>query len=172
MYKAIAASTQRAGPAPATAPLPADGARDDSDTESDADSDTDSDSEDVPGDAPPAGDDADGVGQAETVQAVVAAGGNGGGGSGHRRRGTVPLMQGDLTAADARGYLPRVANTTIEKDTRYHYRWRAYYPKPGRSHVSRAISVSSDRDAMLYCIRTVWEWHTAATEEECPWILE
>ena len=81
-------------------------------------------------------------------------------------------MQGDLTAADARGYLPRVANTTIKKDTRYHNRWRAYYPKPGQSHVSRAISVSSDRDAMLYCLRRVWEWHTEATQEECPWILE
>ena len=81
-------------------------------------------------------------------------------------------MQGDLTAADARGYLPRVENTTIKKDTSYAYRWFAHYPRLGHSHVSRAISVSSDRDAMLYCIRTVWEWHTAATEEECPWILE
>ena len=81
-------------------------------------------------------------------------------------------MQGDLTAADAKGYLPLVAKTTIQKDTRYQNRWRAYYPKPGRSHVSRAISVSSDRDAMLYCLRRVWEWHTEATQEECPWILE
>ena len=46
-------------------------ARADSDSDSDMDSDSDPDSENVPGDAPPAGDDADGVGQADTVQAVA-----------------------------------------------------------------------------------------------------
>ena len=81
-------------------------------------------------------------------------------------------MQGDLTSADARGYLPQVANTTIQRDSRNKCRWRAYYPKPGQSYVSRAMSVSTDRDAMLDCLRRVWEWHTEATEEECPWILE
>ena len=82
-------------------------------------------------------------------------------------------MQGDLTAAVARGYLPVVAKTFITNVINgYHNRWRAYYPKPGQSHVGRAMSVSTDRDAMLYCLRRVWEWHTEATEEECPWILE
>ena len=100
----------------------------------------------------------------DSDRTLVAAGGNG--------RRTMPLMQGDLTAAVARGYMPAVADTSLQKDTGCDYRWRAYYPRLGHSHVFQAFSVSSDRDAMLYCIRTVWEWHTAATGEECPWILE
>lgn len=83
------------------------------------------------------------------------------------------IVEGQLSSEHARQYLPDVRGCTIHKDVRLHMRWCATYPKklPPRS-ATNAFGVMGDREAMMYCLRWVWQEHTAATAEECPYNLE
>lgn len=70
-------------------------------------------------------------------------------------------------------YIPQVTGCSIYKDTKLHMRWSASYPTASPPHsTSQAFGVSSDRDAMLHCLRWLWTQHAAHGGGECPFALE
>ena len=82
-------------------------------------------------------------------------------------------IEGDLDAEQARLLLPQVKGCTAYKDVSFHLRWKMTYPRESPPfQVTQAFGVSSDRGAMLFCLRRVWEWHLEKEGEMCPWMLE
>ena len=50
-------------------------------------------------------------------------------------------------------------------------RWKGEYPRappPLATFVTQSFGVSSDRDALIHVLRTLWTWHTDLTGEGCP----
>jgi hypothetical protein len=84
-----------------------------------------------------------------------------------------PAIEGALDVEQARLLLPQVKGCTAYKDVSFHYRWKMTYPRESPPfQVTQAFGVSSDRGAMLFCLRRVWEWHLEQEGEMCPWMLE
>jgi hypothetical protein len=82
-------------------------------------------------------------------------------------------IEGSLDAEQARLLLPQVKGCTAYKDVSFHYRWKMTYPRETPPfQVTQAFGVSSDREAMLFCLRRIWEWHLELEGEMCPWMLE
>lgn len=82
-------------------------------------------------------------------------------------------VQGELTKEAAASYIPQVKGCSIYKDTKLHMRWVCSYPTPSPPHsTSQAFGVSSDKAAMLHCIKWLWAQHVANGGEECPYLLD
>ena len=73
-------------------------------------------------------------------------------------------MDCELTALQARPFLPPVAKCRIARDDTLHKRWKVMYPNPapGPYMTSQAFGVSSCKRALWFCICWAWDQHSKA----------
>ena len=113
--------------------------------------------------------------RAASNRAAGVGGGRGGGGGGGRqpqRPLLLPvIVRDDLTAAYGNRYVPLIHGCRVIKDTSFHYRWQGEYPRPAplTRYCGQGFNVSSDRDALIFCLHQLWRWHFEATGQDCPY---
>ena len=77
-----------------------------------------------------------------------------------------------LIVEKAKRYLPiTVPAIKVEKDEHFHKRWKFEYPRkaPLKRVSSQAFRVSSDKEALIFCLLEIWSWHEEANpHDKCP----
>ena len=73
------------------------------------------------------------------------------------------------TQDDAKAFLPVAKGCTITTDVNLHMRWKVYYPRTRSPFSMSCASGSSQNEALLACLRWVWEQHVAHGGSACPW---
>lgn len=78
---------------------------------------------------------------------------------------------GGLSSSEAQQFKPQVVGCSLYKDTALHMRWSARYPReepPYSCTKAWTTTGLTDRQAMCFCLRWLWDRHKEATGEECP----
>ena len=72
------------------------------------------------------------------------------------------IVRNELSVDFAALYLPCVRGCRVLKDTTFHYRWQGCYPRPPplTRWCGQGLGVSNDKDALIFTLRTLWQWHT------------
>ena len=73
------------------------------------------------------------------------------------------------TQDDAKAFLPVAKGCTITKDINLHMRWKVYYPRTSSPFSMSCAYGSSQHEALLACLRWVWEQRVAHGGSACPW---
>ena len=82
------------------------------------------------------------------------------------------LVADGISEEDAAKFMPKRAGAHLEKDTKFHMRWKAFYPgKTPPRYATKVFRTLGERDALMYCLREVWSMHTRDTGEPCPFDL-
>lgn len=86
-----------------------------------------------------------------------------------------PLPTGveDVSLEVARNFLPRVPGCVLSKDIKRFSRWCAKYPRDAPPcSVSKSwgpMTGETVASSLTVVVKQIWSWHTAATQEECPY---
>lgn len=85
-----------------------------------------------------------------------------------------PLQGDSWTQAEAKRFLPSAAGAAIVKDVVWHHRWVVKYPRPQPPYSTSMTfaKAGSERAALIHCLSWVWDLHTQATGQQCPWALD
>lgn len=84
----------------------------------------------------------------------------------------LPLLTTDISLEKAREFMPVVKGASLVKQ-QFHQRWQVYYPKDSPPFsASRVWDEDDMMTSLMFVLKWVWDLHTAASGEQCPWNLE
>jgi hypothetical protein len=75
----------------------------------------------------------------------------------------------NYTQEEAKAFLPIAKGCTIIKDIKLHMRWQVHYPRTSSPFSMSCAFGANQHEALLVCLRWVWEQHVLHGGEACPW---
>ena len=94
--------------------------------------------------------------------------------TGNRKPVALKAVCDNLSLESAKQHLPEMVGCSLTKDEVLHNRWVVKYPKkaPPWSTSCAFLKAGGEAQALKVVLAWVWELHTFATGEPCPWDLE